>query len=101
MAGRVNLPGWLWIVLLAGGPMLAAWLEQYFGGTGWAAPVSGLIVGVVAVLKLVQEYQREPDAKPLPVMELAPSSDSAVAPTVTAVHEAAPQRSIVDRVLFG
>lgn len=93
MSDRIVLPGWLWIVVLIGGPLLAAWLEQYFGASGWAAPVAGLLAIVVAIAKALQEYQRAPDDAPPAVMDAAARDSVEVAPQ--------PRRSLVDRVLFG
>lgn len=39
-----KLPGTVWSGLLVALPLLAAWMEQYFPGAIWAAPVAGLLL---------------------------------------------------------
>lgn len=102
MPSRIVLPGWLWIVILAGIPAFASWLTQWFGASEWAGPVAGLLYGAVGVAKLIFEWQQGPDDKPLPPMppgEL--SSDGGQVPTATLVHDPAPERSLLSRVVIG
>lgn len=98
---NVRLPGWLWIVVLVGGPLLAVWLQEYFGATGWAAPVAGLLAIVVAVAKAIQEFQREGEpAAPQP--QILPEDVSArEGVSVTHLPEPEPQRGYWRRVLQG
>lgn len=51
-----RVPGWIWIALLTGGPMLTVLLGQVYGAeTKWVLLVSGLIGIAVAVIKAVTE----------------------------------------------
>lgn len=54
MNKSIEIPGVVWTILLVGLPMLAAYLEQYFGTLVWAAPVAGLIL---IVAKIAQVYR--------------------------------------------
>lgn len=49
-----KLPGVVWTVLLVVCAMLPMWLEQYFPGTVWAAPVAGLLLIVGKVVEVLQ-----------------------------------------------
>lgn len=50
-----KLPGTVWSGLLVALPLLAAWLEQYFPGAIWAAPVAGLLLIAAKVLTVARE----------------------------------------------
>jgi hypothetical protein len=47
-----RLPGVVWSGLLVALPLLAAWLEQYFPGAIWAAPLAGLLLIVAKVVEV-------------------------------------------------
>lgn len=44
----MQIPGVAWAVVLVALPLLAEWLNTYFGNSPWAAPVAALL-GIVAV----------------------------------------------------
>jgi hypothetical protein len=62
MNRKIELPGVLWVALLVGLPMLAQWLETYFGELPWALPLAGM---VLIVAKIVQVYAAAEPADPI------------------------------------
>jgi hypothetical protein len=75
----MQIPGVVWAVLLVALPLLAEWLNQYFGNSPWAAPVAGLIgIVVVGIAKWMELNRPAPPAPPAGVMmEPAPEPDKA------------------------
>lgn len=93
----MQLPSVFWIVVLVGGPALAAWLQQYFGGSDWSGPVAGLLVIGVTIAKAVQEHSVD-TSTPVTVTTLPPG-DAAQAPGETAELKSE-QRGWVARTLW-
>lgn len=81
----MQIPGTVWTALLIALPMLAVWLNEFFPGAIWAAPVAGLLLIGAKVLEVVQAQ-----AKPV----LPPDIDAESAP--------APEReSALSQILWG
>lgn len=49
-----KLPGVVWTVLLVALPSLAVWLEQFFPGAIWAAPIAGLLLIAAKVVEVLK-----------------------------------------------
>lgn len=84
-----QLPGAVWSALLVALPLLSVWLEQYFSGAIWAAPVAGLLL---IVAKIVGVVQGEPPESALPPGAPRPAGD---------VRPVAPKPSKAARILWG
>jgi len=54
-----KMPGVVWTALLVGLPMLAVWLEQFFPGAIWAAPVAGLLLIIAKVVEVIRAGTKE------------------------------------------
>jgi hypothetical protein len=49
-----KLPGVVWTVLLVALPSMAVWLEQFFPGAIWAAPIAGLLLIAAKVVEVLK-----------------------------------------------
>jgi len=61
-----KLPGTVWSGLLVALPLLAAWLEQYFPGAIWAAPIAGLLLIGAQVISVYMGKPPVPAGLPRP-----------------------------------
>jgi len=87
-----KLPGVVWSALLVALPLLSVWLEQYFAGAIWAAPVAGLLLIIAKVVGVVQGTEptpavMPPGGAPRPAGDVRPASQ--------------PQPSKAARLLWG
>lgn len=55
-----RLPGIVWTVVLVALPLLAAWLEQYFGGAQWVAPIAGLLLIIAKLIEVGRASAQPP-----------------------------------------
>lgn len=55
-----KFPGVVWTALLVALPLFAVWLEQYFSGAIWAAPIAGLLLIVAKVVEVLKDSAQEP-----------------------------------------
>jgi hypothetical protein len=77
----------VWTVLLVGLPLLADWLEQFWGSTAWALPAAGFLL---VVARMAQVY-----------MTGGPSGNELPAGVSGEAPEARGERSQVHRLLWG
>lgn len=87
----IKLPGAVWSALLVALPLLSVWLEQYFSGAIWAAPIAGLLLIVAKVVGVVT-------GKDAPVAPAMPPGASGM---VRDTYMAPPKPGKAQRILWG
>jgi hypothetical protein len=97
MNRKIELPGVLWVALLVGLPMLATWLETYFGDLPWALPLAGV---VLIVAKIVQVYAAGEDVDVVGEPMEHVMRERGLLPPAPAPAPA-PQRSRLSRAAWG
>jgi hypothetical protein len=80
----MKIPGVVWGGVMVALPLLAVWLETYFGAYGWAPALAGLLL----IIAKVVEVMRSANAPQPP-----PGVDASFSPE--------PERSARQRLLWG
>ncbi len=56
----MRIPGVVWSGLMVALPLLAVWLETYFGNYGWAPSLAGLLLIIVKTLEVTRPQHAPP-----------------------------------------
>lgn len=91
-----KLPGAVWSALLVALPLLSVWLEQYFSGAIWAAPIAGLLLIVAKVVGVVTGSEQPTPAVMPPAGAPRPAGDVHFVPA-----KAPEPPSRASRILWG